>query len=111
MLLLTTAKGRKRKLSCYGSKSKNPGPSVHTVKVFKPNYVTIAHSDSDSDDEVVDVEHSSGDEFIIDQNSSASSNEQPCEKSVETQELQYLCDDSCNQDPSFHMRCLKELKE
>ena len=108
---MTTAKGRKRKLSCYRSKSKNPGPSVDTVKVFKPNYVRITHCNLDSDDEPLDVEHSSGEEFLHSQTLSSSSDEQPCEDNVACEHFQHPVYDACTKDPSFCMRCLQELKE
>ena len=108
---MTTSKGRKRKLSCYRSKQKNPGNGVETVKHFKPNYVKIIHSEIDSDDEIIDVENSSGEIFQITDTSQNYSQNQS-DETMETDRI--VSNDGCEcseYSPTFKELCLKELKE
>ena len=104
---MTTSKGRKRKLSCYRSKHKNPPTGK---KFIKPNYVKVNYDSSDSDDEL-DVERSSGEDIHEpDKCDSSSSQNDGIDTGINDQSES---SNSSDNEPGgkFKDNCLRELKE
>ena len=108
---MMTSKGWKRKLSCYRSKQKNPGKSVETIRHFTSNYVKIISTDIDSDDELIDVENSSGEFVPIQENSQISSVEEQSEIMDTRSNVDTDPRDVFTPCPNFKEQCLQEIKQ
>ena len=79
---------------------------METIKKFKPNYVHITHPESDSDDDVLDVENSSGEHYSAECVESTHSTDTSFQDKVDDS-ANITSEDSIS---SFKAKCLNELK-